>query len=349
MGMSVAVTGIGGLFGRPLAAALAASSEVDRIVGLDVAETAIPGVDMRRADVRDRDIGRHLGDCDVLVHLAFILDPMRDEAEMRSINVEGTRNVFESAVDAGVRKIVYTSSAAAYGAHPDNDIPLTEDSPLRANPDYSYGEHKLEVERWLAEWVPAHPEVTTTILRPTIACGRGADHHFTRLVEMPRLMTVRGYRPPFQFTHIEDVVSALEHGVVNDLPGAFNVGCEGWLRFEEAMAIVGRPTLELPEEVAFSLADRLWRMGVTELPAGYLHYAMHPWVMSVDKLRGTGWEPRWTNREALAVLVEDHADFVLLRPGMRVRRRNLKLGAGVAGAALAALALRRILDERDGG
>lgn len=344
MGMTVAVTGVGGLLGRALVDDLGARDDVDRVIGLDVDEVDVPGVDMRRADIRDPGIGEHLAGCDVLVHLAFIMQPMKDEEEMRSVNVDGTRNLFEAAATSWVDKIVYTSSAVVYGAHPDNAIPLTEGSPLRANPDFSYGEQKLAVERWLATWSELHPDITLTILRPTVAGGRGVDNYFTRLLEVPRLLTVRGHRPPLQFTHVEDVVSALEHAVAHDLPGAYNVACEGWLPFDDAVSIARKSTLDLPEEVAFSVADRLWKLGVSELPAGYLHYAMYPWVTSAEKLLKTGWQPRWTNREALRELVEDHSQHVLIRRGVRVRKRDLRIGAGVAGAALAALAVRRILD-----
>ena len=63
---------------------------------------------------------------------------------MRDFNVRGTRNVFESARAAGASKVVYVSSGVAYGAHPDNDVPLTEESPLRANPDFPWADYDIE-------------------------------------------------------------------------------------------------------------------------------------------------------------------------------------------------------------
>jgi nucleoside-diphosphate-sugar epimerase len=348
MGLSVAITGSAGLIGRSLATRLAARAGVDRVLGLDLVEAGLEGVEEQQVDIADPGLSVHLEGCDVLVHLAFIMNPMVDETARRAVNVEGTQKVFEAAVSAGVGKIVYASSASAYGAHSDNDMPLREDSPLRANPDFSCGEHKLAVEQWLWPWLEGHPDLCVVVFRPAIVAGPGVDNFLTRLLEMPKLITVRGYEPPFQFVHVDDVAAGFEHAVVSDeLRGAYNLASEGWLSFDEAVEIVGKTPLELPEEVAFGVAERLWRLGVAEVPHGYLHYMMHPWVLSVDRLRATGWEPTRTNREALVELVADHATHVALRRGVRLRKRNLRLGAGIAGAALAALAVRRILDDRD--
>lgn len=345
---TVAVTGAAGLIGGRVTRLLLGDEATERVIGVDLHDPDAPGdgrYEHHHLDVRDPALVQCLAGCDAVVHLAFQTDPMRDESAMRSVNVEGTKNVFESAAGAGVSTIVYTSSAVAYGAHPDNDFPLTEDSPLRANPDFSYGEHKLEIERWLQEWTSAHPDVTVTVLRPAIVCGPGVDNFITRQLELPRMLSVRGYKPPWQFVHVDDVAEAVVHAVSEDLPGAYNVAAEGWVSYDELLDITGKRPLELPEEVAFTVADRMWRTGVAEAPAGELHYVMHPYVMSVRKLMETGWTPRHTNREALAELVEDHRDYVSIRRGVRVRRRDLRIGAGLAGAALAALAIRRMLDD----
>lgn len=350
---TVAVTGIGGLLGRRLLARLLDDPAVARVVGLDVEPPAdLPRderLDLRRADVRDPGIGEHLAGIDALVHLAFVLDPMRDEDTMRDVNVGGTRNVFEAAAAAGVRKVVYTSSVVAYGGHSDNDLPLTEESPLRANPGFNYAEHKYEVERWLWPWLEERGgDLTVTVLRPAIVAGPGVENFISRQFELLRPVAVRGYRPPWQFAHVEDVASALQHVVDHDLPGAFNIACEGWISYEELLAVTGTRPIELPEEVAFTLAERLWRLGLAEAPPGELHYIMHPMVMSVDKLVATGWSPQHTNREALRQLHEEHRPYVTLARGVRLRRRDLRVGAGLTGGLLAGVALRRALRSGPG-
>lgn len=350
--VNVAVTGVGGLIGRRVVAELDASPEVERIVGLDIRVPEglhSPKLELRRADVRDVRFDRYLGDVDAVVHLAFQMDPVQDEAFMHAINVDGTRNVMTGAVVAGVRKIVYVSSGVAYGAHPDNDVPLTEDSPLRANPDFNYAEHKLAVERWLWSWLEQeegdHPDLVVTVLRPSIVAGPGVQNFISRQLEAPRFTVIKGHRPPMQFTHVDDVASALAHAVRVDLPGAYNVSSEGWLSFEEVLAISRRRTVEVGEEVAFQLADRLWRAGLGEAPPGQVHYLMHPWVLSVDKLVSTGWRPKHSNRDALAELVEEHHDFVSFA-GVRTQRSTIRRVAGVAVGAALALGVQRMVRGR---
>jgi nucleoside-diphosphate-sugar epimerase len=336
---TVAVTGVGGLVGRRLVAELDRDDAVDRIVGIDVRAPeglTSPKLAFTVGDVRDPGIAEALDGVDALVHLAFQMDPSHDEAMMHDINVVGTRTVAEAAVRAGVRKFVYVSSGVAYGAHPDNDFPLTEDSPLRANAHFNYAEHKLEVEEWLWPFDAAHPELLMTVLRPSIVAGPGVQNFISRQLEAPRFTAVKGHKPPMQFAHVDDVATALAHVVARDLPGAYNVTSEGWLSFDEVTALLDRKVVEVPEEVAFSLAERLWDLGIGEAPPGQVHYLMHPWVLSVDKLVATGWRPKHSNRDALTETVQEHADWLAIA-GVRVRRSMLRGGAAIAGAGIAGL------------
>ena len=326
---TIAITGADGLLGRRVVAALDARDDVDRIIGID---TRVPEglaahkLAVRSDDVRDPAIQDAFRDVDVVVHLAFQLDPIHDEATMRSVNVEGTRNVFESAARAGVRHIVYLSSVVVYGVEPDNDFPLTEQSELRPIPDFNYAEHKYEVERWLDAWLADHPEMQVAVLRPAVVLGPGVDNFITRLFEAPRITVVKGHKPPLQFVHVDDAVSAIVHAVEHRLTGPYNVAAEGWLSFDEVTAIVGRRTVEVPEEVAFSSTERLWKLGIGEQPPGIVRLFMHPWVLSPDKLIATGWHPLHSNRDALAATVEEHEGYVAF-VGFRTTRKVLRRGA----------------------
>ncbi len=343
---TVAVTGAEGLIGRRLVDLLVADEQVDRVIGLDLggADGATrPGHERRRADVRDPAIAAAFAGVDVVVHLAFQLDPSRDEAAMHAVNVDGTRTVFQAAADAGVRKVIYVSSAVVYGAHPDNPLPITEDQPLRPNTPFNYAEHKAEIERWLWPWTSRHPDLTVTVLRPSIVAGPGVSNFISRQLDAPRFNAVRGHKPPIQFVHVDDVASALQHVLHRDLPGAYNVSSVGWLSFDEVTAISGRRVLAVPEELAFSLAERLWRLGLGEAPAGQVPYLMHPWVVSVDRLVATGWRPRRSNRDALAEMAAEHADQLVIGP-LRTRRsvvRGAALGTVAVGTVAVAAALVR--------
>lgn len=333
---TIAITGVGGFLGRRLVAALEGRDDVERIVGIDLRAPqglTAPRLVFRELDVRSAELADALQGADVLVHLAFQMDPHRDESVMRSINLDGTRNAFEAALRADVRHAVYPSSVAVYGAHPDNDFPLTESSPLRSTPGLPYSEHKWEVEQWLLPWLEQHPELPTSVLRVAMVLGAEVENFMTRTFELPRFPVVRGHKPPLQFVHVDDVISAIVHAIDRRLTGIYNVCAEGWLSYDEVMAIVGRRPLEVPEEVAFSTADRAWAFHVSDLPSGVVAHTMHPWVMSADALIATGWRPRRTNRDAVAEAARDHAPYVSLGRG-RVRRATVRW-TGMVGAIAA--------------
>src|SRR5581483_2897399 len=123
-GLTVAVTGPTGGVGLGLIRALEAEPAVERVLGMarrpfDPAERGWKKTTYRRGDVLDRgSVAELVRDADVVVHLAFVI--MGGHAESRSVNLEGSRNVFEATVVAKARRLVYASSVAAYGFHEDN-------------------------------------------------------------------------------------------------------------------------------------------------------------------------------------------------------------------------------------
>lgn len=339
-GLTVAITGASGYIAGRLIEDLAHDPAVDRVLAFDVREPSAPlpgNVIHDFLDVRDPALEARLAGVDVVVHLAFVMDPIRDEAQMRDVNVRGSQNVFHSAARAGVRKIVYSSSATVYGAHPNNDVPLTEESPLRANLDFSYPAHKLEVEFVVREFRAEHPEVLVTVLRPAIVFGPHVDNAWSHLLELPFLITIAGYEPPMQFVHEDDVARALRYAVFEDLDGAYNVAPADLLEFDELVRIIGRRRIELQEQGAFDVAERLWHLGLAEAPSGMLHYVMHPWVVSPEKLAAAGFRCERTSREALEETVE-RARRVLRFGRNRVEiallLRSAAAGAGLTGALL---------------
>lgn len=339
---TVVITGANGTVGTHVLEAVRRLRSVDAVVAVDRVDPDpdLPAeVEYRRADVADRAAIRGaLEGADVVVHLASRVDPLEDLARMRAVNVEGTQHVAEAALAAGATRLVVASSTVVYGAHPDNPVPLTEEAPLRANPDFPYAEHKRDADRWLGEWADRHPHVAVSRLRLATVVGDGADNFFTRSLLAPRLPSIRGHRPPYQFVHVDDAAAAVAHAVEHGLQGPYNVAAEGWLSFDEISAILGRRALDIPEEVAFSAMERLEAFGLSELPVGAVHYVMHPWVTSVDRLVATGWRPRHSNRDAAVVLARDLGDRLVLGP-VRTSRREVRraavVGAGLAGGVLA--------------
>ena len=318
--LTVAVTGTAGYVGTRLVRSLCADDRVGRVLGFDLRP---PGFHSDKLvcdvlDIRDERLASRLKGVDSLVHLAFVMGPIRDTSEMHDVNVGGSQNVFNCAEEASVKKIVYLSSATVYGAHPNNDCPLTEDSPLRANLDFSYAAHKLEVEYIVKDFRSAHPHVAVTQYRPAIVLGPHIDNVWSRLMEYPVLFRIKGYAPPFQFVHEDDVASALQFAVFNVLDGDYNLAPRGWLLDDETAELIGRKSTKLSEQSAFVIMERLWRIGMAEAPAGMLNYVMHPWVMSADKLAGAGFVCTKSNSDALTEALSH------IRPIVRIGRTRLR-------------------------
>lgn len=344
--LTVAITGAGGYVASRLIEGLGARKDVGRILGFDLrpplSALLPPNFIFDSIDVRSPALEARLEGVDVVIHLAFVMDPIKDESEMRDVNVNGSQNVFRSAGKAGVKKVIYTSSATAYGAHPDNDMPLTEDSPLRANLDFSYPAHKLEVEYVVKEFRSDFPDATVTVFRPAIVFGPHVDNAWSHMLELPFAVCVGGYSPPMQFVHEDDVAEALLFAVSKDLDGAFNLAAPGHLTFDQMLSILGKRRLDLPEAVAFGFSEKLWGLGLAEAPAGMLHYLMHPWILSTEKLERQGFVPRHSNEDAFRAAADQARGKVRLGRNRVETKRLLQGAAGAAGVAGAALAWRGV-------
>ncbi|HXR60094.1 MAG TPA: NAD-dependent epimerase/dehydratase family protein, partial [Solirubrobacterales bacterium] len=139
----------------------------------------------RRGDILDRGALAALFDgADVAVHLAFAIFGSREET--RRVNLQGTRNVFEVAIRSGVKRLVYASSVAAYGFHPDNPQPLTEEVPARGSEDFYYSDQKAELEDLLGELL-AESEVEAYVFRPCVVAGPRATMLVEQVVDAVRV------------------------------------------------------------------------------------------------------------------------------------------------------------------
>ena len=302
--MRYLITGGSGYIGSRLVDHLSGRPDTEAIVVADVKPPAAfrPNTSFQKLDVRDRAGVRALIATerpDALVHLAFLLNPIHDEAAMYDVDVNGTQNVLEAASDANVGHVLVTSSTTAYGAFAENPVPLTEDDPVRGAPDFSYARDKAESDRLCQLWALEHPERVMTIVRPCIVFGPEVDNYIVRLwLKQPFHADLRRGDPPMQFVHVDDVADALIGLLEGRHAGAFNVAADGYITLAEASQMIGLKTRRVPYGAYKRLAAALWRARVSEAPAGQVEFAIHPWVASNQKLKDTtGWSPRWTSRD----------------------------------------------------
>lgn len=350
--LTVAVVGAANFVAAAVLERLDADRQVERLISLDCDEPQMPvaKLDFRPADVRDPLLGVALEGADVVVHVALTSGPLPAEDTMFAINVNGTRNLLDAAAHAGVRRFVHVSSAAVYGAHDANAIPLDESAPLRANPEFSWAYHHLLAEELVTEWAQAHPEVAVTVFRPVTTLGPGADTFVARHLEQPLLPIVRDNEPPVQLLHVDDLATAVHLAVIKDLPGVFNVAPDGWLSARELAHLLGKRAVTIPEVVAFSAARSLWSHGVLGAPEGALRYLMYPWVLTSERLHEQGWAASRSNREVAREFAAEHRPYVSAGR-LRVSRRSLHRAgtATVTGMAyLTMTGLRRRRRRRAG-
>jgi nucleoside-diphosphate-sugar epimerase len=300
--VAIAVTGASGLVGQRLLPKLAENERVTRLIGLDVRDPRrrVRNLDFHRVDIGGAELKPLLEAADVLVHLATVVDPIPDETLMARVNVEGTRRVLDAAAAVGVRKVIRVSSAAVYGAWPNNQVPLTEDAALRPNPGFAPAVHAAEVERLLGEWREEHPAVTVTTLRSAPVLGAGAERLPSRLLLGRPPLRVRGATPPVQVVHVDDLVDALLLAIADDLPGTYNVAADGWLGADDARALLPRSFWPpIPAELLERVLARSWASGLGDVPPSVVPYLVHPWVVANDRLRAAGWQPRHSNEDAM--------------------------------------------------
>ena len=337
----MAITGAARGLGHALALRLAASSAVRRVIAIDDHRGDVVGVTWRLADVRDPALAGLRG-VDVLVHTDIDLAADTDHRARRAFNVRAAQTVLTSAAAGRVGRVILVTSAMVYGAAPDNPVPLPEDAPLGVDHDGSVAGDLLEIEHLAQRSPRSHPGMAITVVRPAALVGEGVDTLVTRHFESPRLLTVKGCAPRWQFCHIEDLVSALELAVAGTVDGAFAVGCDGWLEEDEVEELSGLRRVELPAGLTFGTAQRLHRLGITPAPVADLRYMVYPWVVECETLRGAGWRPGYDNAAALSELLKQRAGHHAVA-GRRLPRKEATITA--AGATVAVIGTAAIVRE----
>jgi len=308
--MRYLITGGSGYIGTRLTEILAEREETERIVNVDVRPPASshPKTSFVSGDVRDGDAIQTLmerEEIECLIHLAFILDPIRDEARMYDVDVNGTVAVLRAAAAAGIEQALVTSSGTAYGAFPDNPVPIAEDWPVRGQPDFAYARDKADMDRVCELWAAEHPDRVMTIVRPSIVFGPNVKNYIVRSWEnQPLFPHLDGVDTEFQLVHEDDLVNGIVLLLDRKAGGAFNIAGDGTMTWRESAELIGTRVRKLSFRLAYLAVKGMWalRLMRTEAPAGYLNFIRYPWILSNEKLKTTtGWEPQYDTRETFEV------------------------------------------------
>src|SRR5215208_4944490 len=168
--MRIVVTGATGNVGTSVVRALAEADEIVGIARRRPAWTA-PRVCWITADVARDDLSAHFAGADTVIHLAWLIQPSRDGAELARVNIEGSRRVFEAAANAGVKTLVHASSVGVYSPAP-KDRAVDESWPRDGVQSLFYARHKAAAERALDAVETANPRLRVVRLRPGLIFKR---------------------------------------------------------------------------------------------------------------------------------------------------------------------------------
>jgi UDP-glucose 4-epimerase len=315
----VLVTGAAGYLGSSLVRSLAERAARDGdpacIVAGDVrevpAERRLPGVEYAVSDVRepglDVVLARH--SIDTVVHLAAIVTPgPKSNRELEyAVDVLGTRKVLEACVAAGVRRIVVTSSGAAYGYHADNPTWLTEDHPVRGNEAFAYSHHKRLVEEMLAEYRREHPSLEQVVFRIGTILGETTRNQITALFERRRLIAIKGSASPFVLIWDRDVAGAIEHAIFGGPAGIYNVAGDGALSIQDIAARLGKRCVTIPPGLLRAVLAVLHPLGLSQYGPEQVDFLRYRPVLDNRRLKEVfGYVPQLTSAEVFELYRKSH-------------------------------------------
>ncbi len=316
MARSVLVTGGSGYFGEILVDRALAQGDRVRIFDVNPPSTHANSVEYLPGDVRDRAAIRAACDgVDVVLHNVAQVPLARDRELFRSVNVVGTADLLVAARDAGVTKVVHTSSSAVFGIPEAN--PVTEATPCR--PLEAYGRAKLEAELLCHDAVASGLDVT--IIRPRTILGHGRLGIMAVLFEFVAdgapVFVLDGGNNRYQFAHASDLADACLHAAAREGPAVYNIGAIEFGTMRETLqalvdhAGTGSRVRSLPIGPARVGMRALAGFGLAPFaPYHWLLYGESLWFDLTRARTELGWEPKHSNQ---SMVIESYEWFLAHR------------------------------------
>ncbi len=347
--MRIVVVGATGNVGTSVLRALGQDPTVQEVVGVArrVPSLTLPKTSWVPADVVHSDLATIFEGADAVIHLAWLIQPSRDEATTRATNVEGSSRVFHAAGSAGVGTLVYASSVGAYSPGP-KDRRVDESWPTDGIETSYYSRHKAEVERRLDRFEVEHPDRRVVRLRPGLIFKGDAASEIRRLFAgpfLPNPLVRPGLIPllpvterlVFQAVHAHDVGNAYRLAAVNHgARGAFNIAAEPILDPARLGRLLGARPVKVPRGALRRAAEVSWQLRLQPTHPSWLDMGLDTPLMDTTRAREElGWRAHRSSEEALAELIEGirhGAGFgtppLAPRAGGRLRLREIATGVG---------------------
>ena len=307
----ILLTGLSTYWGGRLAQALEEFSDVEAIIGVDTTE---PTRELHRTEFvkvsNEHSLIERIveaAEIDTVIDTRLVANSLTTSPRLaHENNVIGTLNILAACSAGGstVRKLVFKSSAHYYGCEQDDPAFFTEEMSRRRRPRTAIEKDIVEADEAVAEFAGRNPEVMVTILRCANVIGPDLVTPHIRMLALPLVPMILGFDPRHQFVYADDVVHALEHAAIHDVPGVYNVAADGVLLLSEVISLLGkRPLPLLPPFGTGLIAAPLRRLGL-RIPEEMLNQLRFGRGLDNRGLKATGFEYEYTTREAVLKLRE---------------------------------------------
>ena len=298
----ILITGASGSVGQALTPLLANSGHDVIATDLRSPATLPDGVRFRKLDVTGQDPSDVISEVlpDVVVHLASIVTPPKGSTREfeYAVDVTGSRNVLDACTQNNVRRLVVTSSGAAYGYHPENHSLLTETDPVRGNTEFPYSYHKRLVEEMLEEARKTEPKLEQVVLRVGTVLGAGLENQITALFHSKRLLAVGNSKGPFVFIWTKDLANVVLRAATNGPAGIYNVAGDGSMTVDDLAQDLGKPVLRLPVWLLKTILGIGKPLGLTRYGPEQVRFLQYRPVLDNTALKADfGYTPELTSRE----------------------------------------------------
>ena len=347
MSLTVVVTGATGNVGTSVLEALAADERVGEIVGIArrIPNWTPPKVRWVSADVASDDLSRAFEGAHAVIHLAWLIQPSRDGAELERVNVRGSRRVFDAALAAGVDVLVHASSVGVYSPGP-KDRAVDESWAREGVDSLFYARHKAACEHALDALEGRGTRIVR--LRPGLIFKREAGPEIRRLFAGPFLPTwlLKPGRVPVlplpdrlsvQCVHASDVGNAYRLAALEPhAEGAYNLAADPVLDPDTLAKILHARRVTVPEQAIRIGADLTFRAHLQPAPPGWVDMGLAVPTMDTTRAKTQlGWTPTvdapTALRELLAGMRETAGmDTPPLKPhaGGPLRLKEILTGVG---------------------
>jgi UDP-glucose 4-epimerase len=282
--VKVLVTGVAGKMGRLVAARLAAAGHA--VIGIDRRPWpgAPAGAVLHTCDIRKRaaeDVFRKHRP-DAVIHMATVTHLTTRSEDRYRINLHGTRAVFDHCHQYGARKAIFVGRHTYYGAAPDAPLYHREDDPPMAVHTFPELADLVAADLYAGSALWRFPSLATAVLRICYTLGPGRQGTLASFLRGPRVPTVLGFDPLFQFLHEQDAAAAICAALEHDLRGVYNVTGPQPVPLSLLIRKTGRRAVPVP---AALLRFALGRFGLPRLPRGAIDHVKYPVVVDGSTFR----------------------------------------------------------------